>query len=139
MLKNGDSIIGHSFGAVVINDTLRLLSEHNYNNPENPIKLNKVYLFNAALHTDTHLNTEHVSKIYVFYDKKDWILKLATLLPDSIMGNMGQVGAKILNSRIENIEIEDEAPFWSYVHKRVFTNSNKLSEYCDIIHKLEAE
>lgn len=138
-LKNGDSLIGHSFGAVVINDTLKLLSEYNYKNPENPIKLNKVYLFNAALNSETQLNTEHVKKIYVFYDKKDWILKLASWLPGSLMGNMGQIGSTIPDSRIENIEIEDSDPPWRYVHKRIFTNKNYLEKYCDVIDKSEVE
>lgn len=139
LLKKGDSLIGHSFGAVVISDTLKLLSEQNYQNPENPIKLNKVYLFNAALNTDAQLNTEYVNKIYVFYDKKDWVLKIASWFPWSKLGNMGQVGAKILDSRIENREIEDKSPFWSYVHKRIFKTRKTVDEYCDIIDKLEAE
>lgn len=81
-LKDGDSILAHSFGAAIVYYVLQNTKK----------KLHNIYLFNAALSLDYILNSNNVDTLYNFYDPTDRALSIAEAIPYDIMGGVGKIG-----------------------------------------------
>jgi len=100
-LKDGDSIVAHSFGCAVVWELLKQLQEE-----KSSLQLKNIYLFNASLERELQFSKDNCHKIFVFYHPGDNLLTLATYLPNNIMGDMGKVGYQYKTHNIINIKLE---------------------------------
>ena len=138
-VKSGDSIAAHSYGCAITWRMLESLGEYNEDHSDHPLFLKNIYLFNAALDAEIKFDTRYVKNIYVFYDKRDWLIHLANLIPDNIMGAMGKKGALRPDPKVHNIEITENNVNIISSHFTVFNNHENLRKYCDFIEQREQE
>jgi esterase/lipase superfamily enzyme len=133
ILDDGDSILAHSFGAVLTIDLLN----HMENGFLPKKKLKNIYLFNPAIDKDAHIPTRQIKNMYVFYEPCDRMLKLATLMPFNKLGELGRVGYKGRSKKIHNMQIRKLGDSWTN-HSDAFREPN-LNMYVKMISKLEKE
>ncbi len=129
-LKDGDSVVAHSFGCVVALDLLRYLEQS-----KSKLKLNAVYLLNAAADKDMKIYTKNCNKVYNFYDPQDRMLTLAKFVPLSILGGFGRQKYPSTSSKVKNIRIRP-IPGGFSKHGRFFKEPN-LSYYGKFIKWVE--
>ncbi len=101
-LWNADLIIGHSFGAVIIDRALRLL----------PItdKERVLVLVNPSLNADTDV-PETVKHRFVMFSRSDLLVRLSGWLPFLRLGRMGAIGYTGESEKNSNIDITQELDF----------------------------
>lgn len=131
-LNDGDSILCHSFGGVI---TTNLINEmHKFSKPKH---LKNIYMFNPAVNTDIEIDETYFDKMYIFYDPKDKLLRLAKWLPFNSMGSLGKYGYPKKSKKIKNIKLRNlvGVPNW---HSEAMIEPN-LTFYSKFIKRKELE
>ena len=132
ILKDGDSIVSHSFGGAIVYELLRLLETSG-----STVKLHNIYLFNIALDKFLEVPTANCNHVYNFYDPSDKLLALAELLPFDLMGEFGKHPYfKMDDRKVTNVEIDNALPTTITNHARAF-NEPGLSIYSKYIAEKE--
>lgn len=108
LTKNGDIAIGHSNGCNIINQAVRYGAQ-----------FERLFYVSPALDENTLLGAQ-VLKCTVLHTHRDWVVKLARLLPYHPWGRMGAVGYRGGDSRYENVDCTN----WSFGHSDYFKDKN---------------
>lgn len=89
----GDALIAHSYGCLL---ALRAM--------QRGVEFSDVFLFAAALDSDVLFPSLGADNIYVIYNKKDWVLRIAALLRWHDSGDMGRIGYRgVTDARVVNV------------------------------------
>lgn len=125
-LKDGDSIIAHSFGGALVVRLLTHLDRFKSN-----IKLKNIYLFNPSIDGDIRIPSTHFENMYIFCNEDDKMLKMARLIPFNILGDLGREGYQYEDDKITNIEIDTSKTdtFWGHSDAMVEPNLTKCAKF----------
>jgi hypothetical protein len=100
--QDGDVIVTHSAGAIVVHRLLAKLKRNGRPAPQ------LIFMFNAALNTNIVFDPNSYGKIVNVCDTGDWALFFAQFLPFNDMGQMGRIGYKSNDpNKIKNIMNKD--------------------------------
>lgn len=125
-VREGDSIIAHSFGCLLVYDLLR-----HYKKCHKDRQLKNIYFINPAIDVNIKIPTSNITQLFLFHDKEDRLLRMSRFLPFNRMGALGKYGYQHEDSKIKNIEIDPiEADAWK--HQRFFREPN-LKKHLEFI------
>jgi hypothetical protein len=128
--SDGDSIIAHSFGGVLVIDMLNEI------NKKRPKEFKNIYLFNPSINGDVHIDSDHFQKMYIFHEPRDRMLKMANWLPFNILGDLGRYGYKYTDDKIINVEINKITNEHRMHHDNAMIEPN-LTTYAKFIRDVE--
>lgn len=130
LLKEGDSIIAHSFGGVLVTDLLTNMSQ-----VDSKKKLKNIYLFNPSVDHDIRIPETHFENLIIFYEPDDKMLTLAKYLPFNKLGTLGKYGYRYPSNKIHNVRIDKGPSSWSK-HDGAMHEPN-LTKYAECIKIIE--
>lgn len=126
-LSGGDSIIAHSFGGLLVIDMINSMSKL-----QSSKKFKNIYLFNPSIDGDVHIESSHFEKMYIFYEPRDRLLKLAKWLPVNKLGDLGKYGYRYADDNIINIKINKIDNENTMMHDNAMIEPN-LTTYAEFI------